>query len=70
MLVANEMHYQSPAIALFHLVRFISCMTIFPIVIQAVRVADSLEDDQMQERLLNRCVDAWASIAYWMPFVR
>ena len=33
-LVANEMHYQSPAIALFHLVRFISCMTIFPIVIK------------------------------------
>jgi uncharacterized membrane protein AbrB (regulator of aidB expression) len=33
-LVASEMHYQSPAIALFQLVRLISCMTIFPIVIK------------------------------------
>lgn len=33
-LVASEMNYQSPAIALFQMVRLISCITIFPIVIK------------------------------------
>ncbi len=33
-LVASEMHYQSPVIALLQMVRLLSCITIFPIVIK------------------------------------
>ena len=33
-LVASEMHYQSPVIALFQMIRLISCITIFPLFIK------------------------------------